>query len=916
MFISSAFGVHRVSLHLLFSKNSMNSYLLFALVIVYLGLLFFIAYFAEKRKSSFWVNNPYVYALSLAVYCSAWTYYGSIGVAANQGLEYMTIYIGPIIIIPAWIYINTKIIRISRVNKISSIADFISLRYGNSRSLSALIAVVCMFAIIPYIGLQIKAISETFHLITETDQTANVFFDSATYVVLIIALFSSYYGTKYVDASEKRLGIISAVAVESFLKLIFFIILGIFVVYGVFNGFDDIYSQAEKLPDFASKNTFNGLEGGFNWFLLSMLSMSAIFLLPRQFHTAIIENRKEKHIKTAIWLFPLYLLIFNLFVFPIAWGGKILFFGENVNPELYSILIPQKFGNTVIAAMVFFGGLSASISMIIISSISLSIMLSNNIIIPYGWLDKFKFSSETDNTKNIVNIRKISIFLLILTSFIFYKYLILGKSLYSIGLVSFVLIAQLSPSFFGAIFWRRGTYLGSVIGIISGVLICYLGLVLPSFSDSFQQSNFYNSGYFSFFNIPYLAPIPQIFFWSILVNGLLFTLISTNTLSDYRERNYAEIYVDINDYIQNHENAYIWKGTAHVSDIQKILVRFLGEKKTEQALKIFNLKYKITDDSDTADSRFIKFSENLLSGRIGTASAKILIEGVAQEDKISLPEVLKILEESKENITINKQLSEQSHQLLKLSDELQNANQHLIVKDQQKDEFLDSVAHELRTPLTAIRATGEILLDDEDMPAELKKDFLENIISESDRLSEIINDILYLDKLETGTISLNIKENNIVQTFHKALKPLSHLFEKRNLHHSEVHLLEREIFEYDEQRMIQVFQNILGNALKFTNDQGMIQIKFQQKDDQLKISIFNTGKTIPEEDLEFIFEKFYQSKNQNLRKPVGSGLGLAICKKIMIAQQGDIEVKNKEIGVTFEIYLPINENKSVKITEN
>lgn len=898
----------------------MNSYLLFALVVIYLGLLFFVAYFAEKKRSHFWVNNPYVYALSLAVYCSAWTYYGSIGVAANQGLEYMAIYIGPIIIIPSWIYINSKIIRISRVNKISSIADFISLRYGNSRSLSALIALVCMFAIIPYISLQIKAISETFHLITETDHSSNIFFDSATYVVLIIALFSSYYGTKYVDASEKRLGIISAVAVESFLKLIFFIVLGIFVVYGVFNGFEDIYKQAEKLPDFAAKNTFNGLEGGFNWFLMSLLSMSAIFLLPRQFHTAIIENRKEKHIKTAIWLFPLYLLIFNFFVFPIAWGGKILFFGEDVNPELYSILIPQKFGNTLISAMVFFGGLSACISMIIISSISLSIMLSNNIIIPYGWLRKFKLNSDIDNTKTIVNIRKISIFLLIITGFIFYKYLMSGKSLFSIGLVSFVLIAQLAPSFFGAIFWRRGNYLGAVTGIIIGIIICYLGLVLPSFSENFQQSSFYNHSFFSFFNIPYLSSIAQIFFWSVLVNGLLFTLISTNTASNYRERNYAELYVDINDYIQNHENAYIWKGTANISDIQKILVRFLGEKKTEQALKIFNLKYKITDDNDTADSRFIKFSENLLSGRIGTASAKILIEGVTKEDKISLPEVLRILEESKENISNNKQLSEQSSQLLKLSDDLQNANKNLIIKDKQKDDFLDSVAHELRTPLTAIRATSEILLDDEEMPAELKKDFLENIISESDRLSEIINDILYLDKLETGNIPLHIQSFNIIQTFHKSVKPLLHLFEQRSLHHSEVNLLENEIFEYDEPRIIQVFQNILGNALKFTNEQGMIQTKFQKQENHLKISIFNTGKIIPKEDLKFIFEKFYQSKNQNLQKPTGSGLGLAICKKIMIAHNGDIEVENKEIGVTFEIFLPIqlknNESVETENTEN
>jgi len=878
----------------------MSSPLLFLLVILYLGLLFFIAFWAEKKKSNFWINNPYIYSLSLAVYCSAWTYYGSIGVASNQGLEYLAIYIGPVIIIPAWIYINSKIIRISRVHKISSIADFVSLRYGNSRFLGALVAIVCMLAVIPYIGLQIKAISDTFHLITHTVYSDNIFLDTATYVVLIIAVFSAYYGTKYVDASEKRLGIISAVAVESFLKLIFFIILGVFVVYGVFNGFDDIYEKASKLPDFTQKNTFNGLEGAFNWFLMCMLSMTAIFLLPRQFHTTIIENRTEKHLKTAIWLFPLYLLLMNFFVFPIAWGGKILFFGENVNPEFYSILIPQKFGNMMIAGMVFLGGLSACISMIIISSISLSVMLSNNIIIPYGWLNSLKTETEYANNRTIVNIRKFSIFSLIILGFVFYKYLISSATLFSVGLTAFVLIAQLAPAFFGAIFWRRGSYAGAVTGIIAGVLICYFNLILPNYFETTYQ----NSAVFNFFKLAYLSPVASAFFWSLLVNGGLFMMISSLVAGNYRERNFAELYVDINDYIQHHENAYIWKGTANISDIRKILTRFLGEKKTRQALKIFNLKYNISDENDSADSRFIKFSENLLSGRIGTASAKILIEGVTKEDKITLPEVLKILEESKENISMNKQLTEHSQQLRKLSEELQNANETLVIKDKQKDDFLDSVAHELRTPITAIRATSELLLDDDEMPAEIKKDFLGNIISESDRLAEIINDILFLDKLEAGTTPLNLAEKNITETYHKALKPLLQLFEQKHLHHSEVNLLQHEIFEFDEMKMIQVFQNILGNALKFANEQGMIQTKFQEKDGMLKISIFNTGKTIPSEDLQYVFEKFYQSKNQNLRKPLGSGLGLAICKRIISAHGGNIEAKNKEIGVTFEIFLP------------
>ena len=890
----------------------MNSIELFAIIMLYLALLFFIAFWAEKRKSNFWANNPYVYSLSLAVYCTAWTYYGSIGVAANQGLEYLAIYIGPIIIIPAWIVINSKIIRISRVNKISSIADFISLRYGNSRSFGAIISVVCILAIIPYIGLQIKAISDTFHLVTKSENPNNIFTDTATYVVLLIAIFSSYYGTRYVDASEKRLGIISAVAVESFLKLIFFVILGIFVTYGIFNGFDDIYEKAKNLPEFTQRNSFNGLEGSFNWMLTSMLSMTAIFLLPRQFHTTIIENRKENHLKTAIWVFPLYLLIFNFFVFPIAWGGKILFLGQNVNPELFPILIPQKFGSILISVIVFLGGLSASISMIIISSITLSIMLSNNVIIPYGWIDTFKTKNDTFNNKNIVNIRKVSIFLLIITAFVFYKYLILESSLFSVGLVSFVLIAQLAPSFFGAIFWRRGTYTGAVIGLILGILICYINLIIPQYLKAINPELAINQyRILQFFKIPYLETIPQVFFWSLLANATVFTIISVSSKGNYRERNYAEIYVDINRYIQNHEGAYIWKGKANVSDIRKILVKFLGDKKTKQALKIFNLKYNIDDENDTADSRFIKFSENLLSGRIGTASAKILIEGVTKEDKISLPEVLKILEESKENITLNRKLTEQSRQLRRLSDDLRSANSSLIEKDKQKDDFLDSVTHELRTPITAIRAAGEILLDDDDIPVEIKKDFLENIISESDRLNEIINDILYLDKLESGTIKLNINKNNIIDTYHKALKPIYHLIQQKNIHHSEINLLNDNEFYYDEARIIQVFQNILGNAYKFTEESGMIQVKFQEKDNLLKIGIFNTGKKIPDEDIELIFDKFYQSKHQNIRKPVGTGLGLAICKKIIDAHQGKIYAENKEIGVTINILMNNDKNEAV-----
>lgn len=893
----------------------MSSIVLVIILLLYLSFLFFIAHWAEKKGNIKWTNNPYIYTLSLAVYCTAWTYYGSIGVAANSGLSYLAIYIGPVIIIPAWIIILKKIIRISRVNKISSIADFISLRYGNSRFLGALVTLVCIFGILPYIALQLKAISETFHIVTKTSSNSLIFNDTTTYVAIALALFASYYGTQYVDASEKRKGIVMAVAIESILKLVFFVVIGIYVSFYVFDGFDDIYKQASQLIAFKEKNTLGGITQGINWFFLCMASLFAIFLLPRQFHMSVVENNRERHIKTALWLFPLYLLIFNLFVYPIAWGGNVLFKNATVNADTYSLLIPQMFGNEVLTAIVFLGGFSAAISMIVVSSISLATMLSNNLLIPYTFLGKLNNEEQVTNNKKIVNIRKIGIFSLIITAYFIYRFFALDYNLVSIGLISFVIMAQLAPAFFGAIFWRRGSRLGAICAIIIGFSICLYTLLIPyAIGITNTSSSFVNEGLFSInllkpfqlFGLNYLQPVPHALFWSLLFNTVIYFAVSVSFKGNYRERNYAEMYVDIDKYITNHENAFVWKGTAYTSDIKKVLIRFLGEDRTKRAMLIFNQKYNVDSNQELADARLVKFAENLLTGHIGTASARILISSVVKEEKVTLPEVLKILEESKENIIINKKLTETSNELKKISSQLKKANENLLVKDKQKDDFLDTVTHELRTPITAIRAASEILHDDDEIPEDLKKQFLQNIISESDRLNRLIDKILDLEKFETGKQTINPNENNLIDTIKKSIEPLQQLIKNKAI---TIKIKSDDTMNcfYDEDRIVQVVTNLLSNAIKFCPEtNGKITIKCKAQNNFIKTTVIDNGKGINTNDFDAIFDKFYQSTNQNIKKPVGSGLGLAICKQIIEHHKGKIWTKASKKGAHIVFTLPQN----------
>lgn len=898
----------------------MNNYGLITIIFAYLALLFLLVYWFNKNERSRWINNPYVYTLSLAVYCTAWTYYGSVGIAADSGLKFLPIYLGPVIAIPFWIVIMRKIIRIARQNKITSIADFISLRYGRNRLLGAIVTVVCFIATVPYIALQLKAISETFKVMTvnSTVKTTSIFNDSTFYIAIILALFVTFFSTQKTDASTKNKGIIASVAVEAVLKLVFFLAIGIYVTFYLFDGTTDIYQRVSKLDDFQNLIEFGGLEGGVDWFFLVLLSFFAIFLLPRQFHVSVVENVREKHLKKAIWLFPLYLFLFNLFVIFIGWGGKVIF-GNTENSDYYSLLLPLENGHVFMALLVFLGGFSAVISMVVISTIALSNMVSNNLIIPYGFLDKLVKGNPQGNENYIKMIRRISIFTIIILAYIFYANFSIQMSLYSIGLIAFVVIALLAPSFFIGLFWNRGSSKGTIAGIVVGFLVILYTLIIPFIIKAYGGSvDFVNEGLFglqqlrphALFGIDFLSPPSHAFFWSLFLNTMVYLWVSVSTKGNYRERNYAEIFVDPKVASSLDDNAYVWKGEAYVSDIKNILVKFLGEQRTERALTLFFRKYDLPENTEFADARLINFSEKLLTGTIGGASAKILIASAVKEEEVSLTEVLKILEESKETIARNKLLKDKSRELTELTGQLKNANSELILKDKQKDEFLDTVAHELKTPITGIRGAAELLLDDADeMPPAVRDQFLKNILQDSDRFARLIHNILDFEKLSEDREELHVKRLNFKDTLFHVVGSVRQYAASNNVTIEVTTQRDAHLF-YDEDRIIQVLTNLISNGIKHANkENGMVWVQYRILKKKLLVSVSDNGPGVPDEDVAFIFDKFYQSKNQNRIKPQGSGLGLAITKRIIERHGGFIDVKKEQKGgANFYFEIPISQN--------
>lgn len=899
----------------------MSSFWLIFWSVSYLLVLFFVANWAEQRsaKGRSLVSNSYVYALSLAVYCTAWTFYGSVGRAAESGVDFIAVFIGPTITMPLWWVIFRKIIRICQVQRITNIADFVSARYGKSQALGVIATILCVVGTIPYISIQLKAISSGFSILTTANDAGNsLWLDKAFYISIVLTIFTILFGARKLDANERHEGMVAAIAFESLFKLFAFLAVGVFVTFIVFNGFDDIVQKASKLIDLHRVFTIKE-EKTSDWFWYCFLASLAIMFLPRQFQVTVVENVNENHLRKALWIFPLYLLVINIFVVPIALGGKILL-GTAVKADQFVLSIPLHFNEKVLAFVAYLGGFAASTSMIIVECTALTVMLTNNLVMP--WLvsrTDFQRRFGGDMGQVVITLRRLFIVLLMAGSYLYYKNVSDKYSLVSVGMVSFAAVAQFAPIVLGGVFWKRGSLAGAVGGLLVGGGVWFYTLIIPSMvSAGYMSPDMLSKGPWgmdllrpeSLLGVTGLDNISHGTFWSLLLNLLFYVGGSLLSQPTALEHNQAVLFVDVFKYSKTYESSVVWKGKALVTDIKSLLTIFFGKNHTEETLQLYAKQNKLDLNTRYADSQVVNYAEKMLGGAIGAASARILVSSVAKEEQIRVEEVIDILKTSQELKTLNEELTRKSEELEQLTQQLKQANELLQIADIQKDDFLSTVTHEIRTPLTSIRALSEIVHDNPDMEEDQRSHFVNTITKESERLTRLINQVLALERFETGKQELDIDEFLMEDIIEESLEALDQLAKEKNI---KIEVAYEGIYgpiRADRDRLIQVIINLVSNAIKFCPaDTGKIQLNTLQTESSLSFSISDNGQGIDNKYQELIFEKFYQTRDQSVRKPKGSGLGLAICKKIIELHQGTIKVESElGKGSVFTCEIPLDKN--------
>jgi len=678
---------------------------------LYVSFLFLVAFAADRRARAGrlgWLRSPLVYTLSLSIYTTAWTFYGAVGSAVRNGLEFLAIYLGPTLVFVGWWWVMRKLVRIGRTHRITSIADLLSSRYGKSAFLAVIVTVLAVVGSTPYIALQLQSVALSFAAFASgaaPDGTTPGVNATAFWLAAGLAVFTILFGTRNLDANERHHGVVTAIAVEAIVKLVALLAVGFFVVWGVANGPSDILNRMQ-----AANISLASTSGG-RWITLLFLSGAAVICLPRMFQVTVVENSDEAHLATASWAFPLYLFLMSLFVLPIAVMG-LAEMPAGANPDLFVLTLPIAHNREVLAMLAFLGGFSSATSMVIVAAIALSTMVPNHIVMPFWLYLRRSRAAVSGDVRNIlIRSRRISIAAILALGYGYFRFTGGTGALASIGLIAFTGVAQVLPALIIGLFWRGATRRGAIAGLLAGFFLWVYTLFLPSFGGAWLMSRdvllhgpwgieMLKPG--ALFGMLDMDPLVHALIWSMGVNTLLFVVVSLLTFPSPLERLQGVQFVNV----FQHSGSQGQRSSMAVAadDLLVMAQRIMG---SASAMALFrDAARRQGKDGDLPDPTrdFVNRLEREMAGTVGAATAHAMVGQITDGSTLSVEDLIAVADETAQIMEHTAQLEAKSQELAQTARKLQQANQKLTELSIQKDGFLSQISHELRTPMTSIRA--------------------------------------------------------------------------------------------------------------------------------------------------------------------------------------------------------------------
>lgn len=883
--------------------------LLIAVCLIYVAFLFAVAFAAERAASrgrGNWLRSPLVYTLSLSIYCTAWTFYGAVGYAARSGMEFVTIYLGPSLVMIGWWWMLRKLVRIGRTQRVTSVADLISSRYGKSNVLAIIVTVMAVVGVTPYIALQLQSVTLSLSIFADptgaTDGGMNLL-SAGFWVSLGLALFTVLFGTRNLNANERHDGVVIAIAVEAVVKLVALLAVGIFVVWGVAGGLGEMMVRID------SSEIGQWEVDSSRWTALTVLSGAAFLCLPRMFQVLVVENDDERHLHIASWAFPIYLMLMSLFVVPIAVIGLDLL-PANANPDLFVLTVPLSQGQDGLAILSFLGGFSSATSMVIVATLALSTMVSNHVVMPIWLSFQGQGAAVSGDVRNVVLFsRRMSILVIIALGYLYYRVSGGSGALAAIGLISFTGVAQFLPAMMGGIFWRGATRVGALSGLLVGFAIWIYASLLPSFgADVVMSQALLDQGPFdidflrpqSLFGIEGIDPTVHAVFWSLFLNTSAFVLGSLISFPNPLERLQGAQFVNI---FAHSGHARGWSGSvAESEDLMVMAQRILGGSEAQKLFRREAQKQGQDGHLPEPTPDFLQRLEREMSASVGAATAHAMISQLVGGTSVSVQDLMAVAHESAQILEYSSQLEAKSSELSTTALQLRDVNAKLTQLSVQKDAFLSQISHELRTPMTSIRSFSEILRDSDGLEAVDKTKYASIIHVEAIRLTRLLDDLLDLSVLENGQVSLNpatgallsVIDHAVTTTQAGAIRAIT--IDKSGIDGALV-------LTTDLDRLSQVFINLISNAQKYCKSENpTLVIETVVKHDEVVVLFTDNGISIPADKRALIFEKFSRINDQD---GSGAGLGLAICREIVARLGGKIEHLPILKGNQFAVHLPL-----------